>query len=267
MTAPTGDRRRVEVDLAESWCIGSKPHGGYLLATATEPALDDAHPHPLAVSAHYLRAPDAGPAVIEVERLRTGRRVASSRVRMSQEQGPCLEVLVTAGTLTRTDAFWTGPGRPPVLPDRGACQRAPAARPDGARYGPLDQVEVLLDPATTGWSAGPAAPRSLGGPGEGVGEVAGWLRRADGDAASPLDLLIFADILPPVTFALGLPGWVPTVELTVLLRGLPAPGWLSGVQRSQLLHDGWIDEDCDLWDSGGRLVAQARQLAGYRLPT
>jgi hypothetical protein len=36
------------------------------------------------------------------------------------------------------------------------------------------------------------------------------------------------------------------------------------VQRARLLQDGWLDEECELWDSRGRLVAQARQLAGYR---
>jgi len=31
------------------------------------------------------------------------------------------------------------------------------------------------------------------------------------------------------------------------------------------MQDGWLDEDVELWDSTGRLVCQARQLAGYRL--
>ncbi len=91
------------------------------------------------------------------------------------------------------------------------------------------------------------------------------MRRDDGADASPLDLLVFADAMPPVTFDLGLMGWVPTLELTVLLRGVPAPGWLRVLQRARLLRDGWLDEECEIWDSSGRLVAQARQLAGYRL--
>ena len=94
----------------------------------------------------------------------------------------------------------------------------------------------------------------------------GWMRRDDGADASPLDLLVFADAMPPVTFDLGINGWAPTLELTVLLRGLPAPGWLKVVQRARLLRDGWLDEECEIWDSAGRLVVQARQLAGYREP-
>ena len=67
-----------------------------------------------------------------------------------------------------------------------------------------------------------------------------------------------------MTFALGLTGWVPTVELTVHVRALPAPGWLRVVQRRSVIADGWLDETCEIWDSTDRLVAQAVQLAGYR---
>ena len=80
------------------------------------------------------------------------------------------------------------------------------------------------------------------------------------------DLLVLADAMPPVTLDMGLPGWVPTVELTVLVRAVPAPGWLVVRQRARLMEDGWLDEECDIWDSRGRLVCQARQLAGYRAP-
>ncbi|HEV3464145.1 MAG TPA: thioesterase family protein, partial [Actinomycetota bacterium] len=66
------------------------------------------------------------------------------------------------------------------------------------------------------------------------------------------------------SFDLGLPTWAPTVALTVYLRGLPAPGWLGCVMRGQLWQGGWFDEDADVWDSAGRLVAQARQFAGAR---
>ena len=56
-----------------------------------------------------------------------------------------------------------------------------------------------------------------------------------------------------------------TVELTVLVRAVPAPGWLVERQRARLLEDGWLDEECDIWDSRGRLVCQARQLASFRV--
>jgi hypothetical protein len=245
-----------DVELDASWSIGTKPHGGYLLSTMAGLALDEAHPHPMAISAHYVTSPDAGPATVEVERLRTGRSVASSRIRLAQES-ICVEALLSAGSYSPdADVVWSR-GEPPVLAPLEECPRAPAEGPTGLRVGQLDHTELRIDPATAGWAVGAPAGRA---------EVRAWLRRDDGNDPSLLDLLVFADALPPVTFDLGLMGWVPTLELTVLIRALPAPGWIRAVQKARLLQDGWLDEECELWDSNDRLVAQARQLAGYRVP-
>jgi acyl-CoA thioesterase len=245
------------VPVDETWSVGGKPHGGYLLRSAVELALDEAHPHPLAVSAHYVSPPDHGVAAVDVERLRTGRRVASSRVRISQDDAVRAEVLVSAGRLSTDDPYWTSSVSPPALPPVEDCPRTPAVGPTGVRVGYFDHVDLRMDPASAQWAVGRP---------QGSAEVRGWMRRADGADASPLDLLVFCDAMPPVTFDLGLFGWVPTLELTVHVRGLAAPGWLRVVQRAAVLRDGWLDEDCLIWDSAGHLVAQARQLAGYRLP-
>ena len=45
----------------------------------------------------------------------------------------------------------------------------------------------------------------------------------------------------------------------------PAPGWLGVIARASAVGDGWFDEEAEVWDSTGRLVAQARQLGRYRL--
>ncbi len=244
------------VDIDPSWSVGDKPHGGYLLRAAVARALDEDSPHPMAVSAHFVRPPDPGAATVEVERLRTGRRVATSRVGLRQQGVTRMEVLLSAGTWTDAEPFWSAPGGPPALPPVEDCPRVPPVGPTGRAVGYFDHVDLRVDPASAQWAVG--AP-------QGRAEVRGWMRWADEAAVAPVDLLVFADAMPPVTFDLGLMGWVPTLELTVHVRGLPAPGWLQVVQRARLLRDGWLDEECEIWDSRGRLVAQARQLAGYRL--
>ena len=165
--------------------------------------------------------------------------------------------MLSAGNLHSDDEpYWSGPGGPPDLPPVQDCPRVPTAGPSGRVVGYFEHVDARLDPATTRWATGQP---------QGLAEVRGWMRRADERDADLLDLLVFCDAMPPVTFDLGLMGWVPTLELTIHLRALPAPGWLRVVQRARLLRDGWLDEECEVWDSRNRLVAQARQLPGYRL--
>ena len=57
------------------------------------------------------------------------------------------------------------------------------------------------------------------------------------------------------------PGWVPTIELTVHVRGIPAPGPVMCRFHSEVVQNGFLQEDGEVWDSTGALVAQSRQLA------
>ena len=70
----------------------------------------------------------------------------------------------------------------------------------------------------------------------------------------------------PVAFELGLPGWTPTLELTAHVRCRPAPGWLRVNLTSRTLSGGYLEEDAEVWDSAGRLVALSRQLARATSP-
>jgi acyl-CoA thioesterase len=249
------DRWTAEVD--PGWTIGGRPNGGYLLALAARAAMGAVEqPHPLAVSAHFLSPPVPGPAELAVTRLRAGRSLSVARVTMAQEGTACLEALVTAGRLD-PDAMpgWRRAAGPPDLAPVEACLPGRPELPNGMRINLLDHIDIRVDPATAGWVTGQPA---------GSLDMRGWVGFRDGRAADPLALLPVVDALPPSSFELGVPSWAPTVELTVLLRGVPAPGWLACVARGQLWQGGWFDEEAEVWDSTGRLVAQSRQLAGAR---
>jgi acyl-CoA thioesterase len=92
-------------------------------------------------------------------------------------------------------------------------------------------------------------------------EVAGWIRFADGTEPSVLGLLAMADAFPPTMLGYQDVRWIPTIEFTVHVRGRPAPGWIAGTIRTRFLVDGLLEEDGELWDSEGRLVALSRQMA------
>jgi acyl-CoA thioesterase len=89
-----------------------------------------------------------------------------------------------------------------------------------------------------------------------------WMRFADGRDADPLTLPLIVDAAPPVVLELGASS--TTIELNVHLRARPAPGWLACRVITRYVSGGYHEEDVEVWDSAGTLVAQSRQLALIR---
>jgi acyl-coenzyme A thioesterase PaaI-like protein len=249
---------------------GSAPaavNGGVLMATVLRAVLDASpNPFPVATSANFLRVPQLGPAEVEVTWLKTGRTASIARAALLQDGLPVVDMTVTTGTLPdRLTAAANGAAADgeslswtaakPLFPDRADCVdlgKWPGT--DGANgvSGFAAQLEVLLDPAVTGWR---------GGEPSGLPEMRGYVRLREHRDPDALMLALAVDALPPVVFGLGATGWAPTVELTWHMRAVPAAGPLAVAARSRHVSGGWFDEEAEVWDDSGQLVAQSRQLA------
>jgi hypothetical protein len=249
---------RFDAEVNPEWTIGDKPNGGYLLAMLGRAAGSvSTHGHVIAASAHYLHSPDPGPVVIEVDVLRAGRSASQVRARMSQDDQACVEALLTTSQLDSAVAPYWARGLPAISQVAYEdCARLVPRPPDGRRVAIMDQVEVRLEPESSGFTAGQPSGR---------GELRGWLALPAGEAFDPTSLLFAVDAFPPATFDIEYSGWVPTLELTVYVRALPAPGPVRVLQRAQLIDARRVDEECYIWDRTGRLVAHGSQLAGVRL--
>ncbi|MQY12515.1 hypothetical protein SRB5_26500 [Streptomyces sp. RB5] len=264
-----GEPAVYDTDLHGDWKVGKGINGGLLLSVAGRAlaaelgAGEDGHADPFSISAYYLSTSAAGPATVTVDTLRRGRSVSTGAASLRQpgEDGTEVErlrVLATFGDLddhlddVRTSA------KPPRMPPPEECVGAESAPPEFRADAPLlGRVDLRLDPATVGWAVG--AP-------SGKGEIRGWFRLPEGREPDPLLLLMVVDILPPVSFDLGVYGWAPTLELTTHVRAKPAPGWLRVVHSTRNFAGGYLEEDAEIWDSTDRLVAQSRQLARVRMP-
>jgi acyl-CoA thioesterase len=235
-------------------------NGGALIATVLRAVLDTSpHPHPVATNANFLRVARLAPAEVEVTWLRQGRTAATARAALIQDGELVLDLTVTTGrapgaaTARPGELDWTGP--PPDFPpaeqcvDLGPWHGSVSA---GGAAGYAMQVQVLLDPATTGWRQHQPS---------GQPEMRAYFSLREDRAPDAYLLALAVDGLPPTVFGLGATGWAPTVELSWYMRAVPVPGPLRVAARSRSVRGGWFDEESEVWDAAGQLVAQSRQLA------
>ncbi|MDW3213886.1 MAG: thioesterase family protein [Ilumatobacteraceae bacterium] len=251
--AATAVRRRADggydARIAPGWDIGGNANGGYVIALAARAMSDAVGRPPLSLTAHYLAPGRPGPVVIDVDVIRSGRRTATvaARVRAGET-----EVLALLGTFAEQEPG--GPsvivGEPPDLPPVEECVSASPPVDSGFH----DRIVSSVRPIDAGFRDGRPS---------GTAEAHGWFALPDTDRIDVFALLMATDAFAPVVFNRAeFPlGWSPTLELTVHVRGVPAPGALRGRFSSRFMADGMFDESGELWDSAGRLVAHSRQLA------
>ncbi len=238
-----------DAEIAEGWDIGGNANGGYVIALAARAMADAVGRPPLTMTAHYLSPGKPGPVEIDVEVLRAGRRTATARAMMRSADA---DVLALLGTFA--DQTPGGPsvivGVPPEVPPIDECVQAAPPVDSGFHH----RVRSSIRPVDAGFRDGHPT---------GTAEMQGWFELPDDQPIDAFGLLMAADAFAPVVFNSGkFPvGWSPTLELTVHVRGVPAPGPLRCRFFSRFIENGMFDESGEIWDSKGALVAHSRQLA------
>lgn len=230
--------------LTDRWNIGTVPNGGYVLAfgmSALKAALPA--PDPITVTAHYLGPAAPGDAEVDVQKLKVGRQFCTATAGIRQNGREIVRALATYGDLSQPSGPTHIAAEPPVVPplDEEPQERvAPMVAEFRHRF---EQCFVSNDGET---------PRA---------ETRGWIRFADRRPIDTHCLALIADAFPPSVFNVTERGWVPTLELTVHVRARPTSDWLRCVFRTRFLFGGLLEEDGEMWDEAGTLVAQSRQLA------
>lgn len=236
-------------DVSAGWNVGAVPNGGYLssLATGAFAGLVTHH-DPLSVTCHFLRPAQPGPATLEGRVIKRGTTVSNVEGELRQSGKPVIRVL---GAFTDFDPEGMSMPAPPP-PALGEPDDLVTA----AGHQGLPEIAKRFD-----WRFEHDAFAGLLGQAGAEPKLDAWMRFADGREPDALSLLTFADAMPPPVFNLIGPQWVPTIELTVHVRARPAPGWIRARFQTRYVVGGHLEEDGELWDSTGRLVAQSRQIA------
>lgn len=236
------------------WNVGPIPNGGYVLGlamAALEAELDGLDP--LTVTAHYLRPSIPGPFTADVEVVKRGRNFSTAMVRLSQGTRETVRVLATYGKI-HADAGPEFVSAQPPAPPLEQC-RAWRSQGAGPGFAIAERFAIAFAPEDAERMHEQAASA-------GRAELRGWVRFADGRPPDTACLGLIADAFPPPVFLVTPRGWVPTIELTVHVRARPTTEWLNCGFRTRFLTGGLLEEDGEIWDGTGRLVALSRQLAG-----
>jgi acyl-CoA thioesterase len=246
-----------EARLDEGWWVVRGPNGGYLaavLVNALTAAVADPARAARSLTIHYVRPPRAGPVRIETVRERVGRSLTTVSARMVQEGRLQALALAAFSTARETPSLHQSVMPEVPAPEALAPRRSETPIPIHERF--------------------EQRPALGGSPFEGVRTAAaltgGWRRLAEPRPVDAALLAAYVDAWPPAVFScrdLPMPvGGVPTVDLTVHFRALPPAGTPPGepvlaVFRTREVHDGFLEEDGEIWSRGGVLLAQSRQLA------
>ena len=258
---PTGVDGEFAAELTDRWNgTAGAVNGGYMLAACTRAlALGMPFPDPIVVSGFFLRPGSAGPATVRASVIRSGRTTAFGESALSQDGKEVVRATAAFARLGgagqdgagQNGAGQDGPvfldGTPPALPPPAECVGVPVGSFGLASI--AERIE-FRSAELPGWFRGQPSGRP-------ASEF--WMRFADGREADLISLPLLVDSTAPSVLELG--AGSTTIQLTVHLRAHPAPGWLACRATTRFVSNGYHEEDFEVWDSAGTLVAQSRQLA------
>ena len=241
-----------------NYFVGNTPHGGYLMALMHN-ALTSILPHSTAISSsvQYLDRIDAKTFELEVETFKTSRGSSSGIVKLKQDEKIC-----TTFTGTCSDfQFMKGyDGLQKPLPNifnesdkKDYIKMNYDKISKGFTPAFIQQLECLIHPDHAWWNRDSNDKNN-------EARCSAFLEM-QGGIPDQFCLSFYSDILPPVVSnKYGPLGWIPTITLTTHIRQLPSTSELYADFRATDINKGYFEQDCNIWDLNGNLVASSRQL-------
>lgn len=241
-----------ELQITDRWCINGTPNGGYIMALIIKAMeiFSDKSSSPI-VSASYLLKCRPGRAFIHLEMV--SRSPNYTRIMARLVQGN--EEKVRAFGTFSSDINGAGGSEydagPPEMVDFDSAFQTPPMD----IHTLMDRIDLRLDPSCVGWAFGEYAKPM---------QFKGYVRFKEERGLDLPAVFMFADVFPPPVFTAYGPGtWVPTLELSVNVRKIPRTNVLKGVFTSRFISSGLVEEDGELWDEAGDLIALSRQYSRY----
>ncbi|NNK85732.1 MAG: thioesterase family protein, partial [Desulfobacterales bacterium] len=229
---------------------------GYLMAILAKAMMHQSEMRSTPIiTANYLGRCEPGEAKILIERISASKQFERFQAQLHQNGK---EKIRAFGTFASEDIDCTLESYEMSEPKITALEKCFPV-PELPNYTLFGQMDIRLDPICTGWMSGKLSDNS---------EILGWIKFKTERPFDILSILLVADSFPPaVLSSQGMVAWVPTIEFSVNIRNIPTTQWLKCIFRTRFITCGLLEEDGEIWDEAGRLVAISRQIAQYRTHT
>lgn len=253
---PLGDGR-YEAKLDRAWWVHRGPNGGYLAAIvlrALTETVGDSERAPRSLTVHYASPPAEGALEVATTIERAGRSLTSCSARLTQD-GRLIGLALGAFSHAR-------PG-----PEFSDLQPPDAPPPEQSDVVAVPTDDPFIPDIAMRWEN-----RIVRGgfPLEATGEavITRWIRLPESRVVDGLVAAAITDAVIPAVFGrVEEQIIVPTVDLTIHFRSsLPLPDakpddYVLADFRTNVVAEGFLEEDGQIWSRDGVLLAQSRQLA------
>jgi acyl-CoA thioesterase len=261
---------RYEAFVSANWNAPIYPSGGVTTAIALcamEADLAGTDFRLRTFSTMFVSTVAGGRIVVDVEKLRLGKRMSHLRATVRNEAESAGHVVTAAFGAIR-DGFDFTYSTIPDVPMPEDCEPMPDPPPGVPRWRSsfFDNVELRRVRSyaafESDWEGGKA-------------EALRWMRyrvaprRPDG-CIDPLALIGLADTMPPAIAQFIGPGYpifhAPSVDLTMRFFADTKEEWVLVRALAHQAGDGYASAEVSIWDRSGRLLANGAQLMLLRFP-
>ena len=243
-----------------NYFVGNTPHGGYLMAVMHK-ALTTILPHSTAISSsvQYLDRIDAKSFELEVETFKTSRGSSSGLVKLKQDSKICTTFTGTCSDFEHMKGYNDlHKPLPNIFSDKDKkdyVQMNYDKISKGFTPAFIQQLECSIHPDHAWWNRASDLHNK-----NNEARCSAFLEM-EGGVPDQFCLSFYSDILPPVVCnKYGPLGWIPTITLTTHIRRMPTTPVLYADFIASDLNKGYFEQDCNIWDLDGNLVASSRQL-------
>ena len=254
------DNKKFIVNPDTNYFVGNTPHGGYLMAVMHN-ALTSILPHSTAISSsvQYLDRIDAAPFELNVEIFKISRGSSSGIVKLKQNEKICTTFTATCSDFEHMKGYDDLQKPLPDIYKKSDKKDYVKMNYDKISKGftPafIQQLECLIHPDHAWWNRDPNVDMKSN-----EARCSAFLEM-EGGIPDQFCLSFYSDILPPVVSnKYGPLGWIPTITLTTHIRQMPTTSKVYADFNASDINKGYFEQDCNIWDLNGNLVASSRQL-------